>query len=355
MKKLLLILGTILLSASLSASQIVIPAVGSISGAQGSQWQSDVTIHNAGITPTTVTLEFHDADGLVATEELTIFSRQTISTENVIGELFGLSEKNGALVITGDEFALRKLSVTSRTYNLSDEGEFGQDIPAWTSSSAVSVGDTAVINGPADPQATRFNFGLYAPVATEIDWILIREDGTSAVILTESYEAGTHAQYSQGIASFLGAENLANDVVYARIREGQAFVYGSIVENSTGDPSFVPSVSTRENFAAQLLGVDLDEDGVLDILDEDGDGILDGEVNVSTIGFPSFFRIVAVDPEGDEVQLELVDAANDIRLFDDGTVQWLPSSSLRGTAGVLKVLASDGFAETEFMIPVLFR
>ncbi len=355
LKKLLLVLAITLLTASLSASQLVVPAVGSIPGAQGSQWQSDVTIHNASITPTTITLEFHDADGLVTTEELTIFSRQTISIENVVEEAFGLSATSGALVITGDEFALRKLSVTSRTYNLSDEGEFGQDIPAWTSSSAVTVGDTAVLNGPADPAATRFNFGLYAPVDTEIDWILVREDGSSEVTISESYEAGTHEQYSQGISTFLEAENLANDVVYARVREGQAFVYGSIVENSTGDPSFVPSIATRENFAAQLRGVDLNEDGILDILDEDGDGILDGNVSVSTIGFPSFFRIVAVDPEGDEVQLQLVNPGNDIRLFDDGTVQWNPSSALRGSAGVLKVIASDGFAETEFMIPVLFR
>ena len=355
MKRIAISILSLLLTASLSAAQLVIPAAGTLTGAAGSQWQSDVTIHNVGTTPTLISIEFHDGSGLVATESVLIGARRTVALENIVGDVFGLSNRQGALVITGEDYALRKLSVTSRTFNLSDEGEFGQDIPAWNATAAAETGDTAVLNGPVSPASARFNFGLYAPEETSIEWLLVREDGTTAATVTETYEAGTHVQYSPGIPSYLGGENLPNDVIYARILEGRAFIYGSIVENATGDPSFVPSIPTRENFTAQLLGVDLNEDGVVDIVDADGDGVLDGEVNISTLGYPSFFRVVVIDPEGNEITLELVDASNDVRLFTDGTVQWLPSSALRGTAGVLKVRASDGFAATDFLIPVLFR
>ncbi|MBW3671107.1 MAG: hypothetical protein KY432_05470 [Acidobacteria bacterium] len=355
MKRLVLSLLAVLTTISISAAQLVIPAAGAGEGANGSHWQSDLTIHNVGNTPAQITIEFHDGTGLVSEETFAIESRQTISLENIVEDVFGFSTKTGALVITGEEFALRKLSVTSRTFSRSEIGTFGQDIPSMTTSDAATTGDTAVLNGPLDSAATRFNFGLYAAEATQIDWILIRADGTTAATVSETYEPGTHVQYNGGINTFLDSENLPNDALYARIREGRAYIYGSVVENATNDPSFVPSIATRENFAAQLLGVDLNEDGELDIVDADGDGVLDGEVRISTLGYPNFFRIVAIDPEGHELELELVDASSDVRLLDNGTVQWVASGAQQGTAGALKVKASDGFAATEFLIPVLFR
>lgn len=354
MRKTAFILLSIIVATSVSAFQLVIPAAGSGPGANNSQWQSDLTIHNVSTIPADIVLEYHDSEGMVATHSLSILSRQTVSLEDIVQSVFQKSG-TGAIVITGNEFALRKLSVSSRTFNRSELGEFGQDIPAWSTPSAAAEGDTAVINGPLSPSSSRYNFGIYAIDATEVDWMLIREDGSSAATVSATYEAGAHVQYNRGIETFLGSDNLPNDVVYARIRAGRAFVYGSIVEDSSNDPSFVPFVATRENFAAQLLGVDLNEDGVIDIADENGDGVLDGEIRLSTIGFPNFFRVVVIDPEGSEVSIELIDASPDVRLFPDGTVQWSPSMMLRGTIGALKLRATDGFAATDFLIPVVFR
>ena len=319
----------------MSAAQLVIPAAGAGAGANDSQWQSELTIHNVGLTSTDLTLSFYRTNGIDATHSITVAPRQTVILENIVQETFGIDTGSGAIVIEGDPFGLKKLSVTSRTFNRSESGEFGQDIPAWTESSAAATGDTAVINGPVAASMARFNFGIFAPVDTDVEWMLVRQSGTVAASVSESYDAGTQLQYNQGIPTFLGVENEDGDVVYARITEGRAFVYGSIIQNSTNDPSFVPFAVTRENFAAQLVGIDLNEDGEVDIFDTDSDGVLDGEVSLSTAGFPNYFRVVVVDPEGNPVDLELVDASNDVRLLENGTVQWLPSSGQRGTAGVL--------------------
>lgn len=355
MRNITLAILSILVAASVSAAQLVIPAAGSGPGANDSLWQSDVTIHNVGTTTANLAITLHRTQGPTSAHTLSIAPRETVTLDDIVQKTFGIEIGSGAIVIDGDEFALRKLSVTSRTYNRSDAGEFGQDIPAWSLNQAASEGDTAVINGPVDSATARFNFGIYAIDDTKVDWMLVRRDGSTAATVPASYDAGTQIQYNQGIPLFLGVENENDDVIYARVREGRAFIYGSIVQNSTNDPSFVPFVATRENFAAQLLGVDLDEDGTIDIADANGDGVLDGEVPIQTLGYPNFFRIVVADPEGNEVELELIDASNDVRLLENGTVQWLPPGMFRGTSGALKVQASDGFATTQFLIPVIFQ
>lgn len=355
LKKLSLTLLTLSLCTTLSAAQMVIPASGSIPGAGDSLWQSDVTIHNvsAGVAP--ITLSFRTTGGEVATESLTLSPHQTLSIENVVESLFGQTSATGAIVIDADEFVLRKLAVTSQTYNLSERGRFGQDIPAIPGSSALSAGDTAVINGPVNPEESRFNFGLYTLEEASVEWVVIRQDGSIASSVIKSYDGLVQVQYNQGISTLLGASIESSDVVYARVLEGSAVFFGSIVDAATGDPAFVPAVATRENFEAQFLGVDLNEDGVIDLFDADHDGVLDAPVRLATHGFPNFFRIIVSDPEGNEVSLDLLDASNEVLLLEDGLVQWVPAGELRGSAGALRIVATDGFASSEFIIPVLFR
>jgi hypothetical protein len=358
MKRILFTLMTLACAATLSAAQLIVPAAGAGPGAGGSQWQTDVTLHNAALTPAPLTLSFHDAGGFVASHSLMVAPRETLTLDSVLSSAFGISTSGtvtGAIVIEGDEMTLLKLAVTSRTFTRSEAGEFGQDIPAMRPAEASLTGDTAVLTGPSEISGSRFNFGLYALEASTIEWALVRGSGEVAATIESDYEEGVQVQYNRGINTLLGSQPGPNDVVYARVLSGTVLPYGSIVNNATNDPGFIPAFRTRENFPALLLGVDLNEDGNIDIF-ANADGVLESPVPLrASHGFPNYFRLVVVDPEGNDVHLELVDPPSDVRLLDHGTVRWFPVGSLRGTSGALIVSANDGFAETRFLIPVTFH
>lgn len=357
MKRTFALLLVTLVAAGAFAESLIIPAAGTGEGKLDSQWQTELTLHNAGMEPITLTLEFRDVNGLVGSTSIVVLARQTLSLQDVVRTEFGRDAATGALVISGEDLQLRKLAVSSRTFATSPAGEFGQDVPAFRTTHALIPGDTGVVAGPSSPATARFNFGLYAVEEASVEWVLLRADGTEASHVSREYAGGTQVQYVGGVETLFGVQPGGNDVVYARVRSGSLLLYGSIVNNATNDPTFVTFSRTRENFGPELIGLDLNEDGSPDILDLDGDGVLDRAISIATgYGFPAFFRVLVEDPEGSAVILTLGNMQSEASLIGDGrTIQWLPWSSRRGTSSALILHAFDGTDTVEFTIPVNFR
>lgn len=344
----------LLASSAVFAGELVIPASGTGAGAAGSQWQTELTLHNAGREALPLTLAYHDKTGKAGEFTITLDPKATLSIADVVKERFGKSSSTGAIVITTDDVKLRKLGVTSRTFNVSPAGEFGQDIPAVALDAALLSGDTGVLPAPSSAANARFNFGVYTLEDSKIEWQLVRKDGTVAGTAMKEYEAGVQEQYNAGVSSLFNATPEDNDVVYAKIT-GSAIVYGSMVDQRTGDPTYVPSSRTRENLPVQFTGVDLHEDGTIDLTDADHDGIVDSPITLYTSRFPNYFRIVATDPEGKDVTLWLIDAGDDVQFIDNkGTVMWYPMADRMGTTANLRVRATDGIDTTDLIIPAVF-
>lgn len=358
MFKQFLSLALVLTAAAAVAADVdlVIPAAGTGPGGFGSRWATEVTLHNAGNDPITVHLRFHASNGEAGSHSVTLPGKSTQSLDDIVASAFGFTDSiTGAITIDTEDVAAGKLAVTSRTYNVSEDGEFGQDIPAMQTSQALFAGDTGVINGPSNAEDNRFNFGVYALEKTTIQWRLLRRDGSLAATVDQTYQAGVQFQYSAAVAAFFNQTPESNDVVHAVLSSGRAFVYGSMVNNRTGDPTFIPAARTRENLPVLFLGVDLDEDGDLDIVDADRDGNLDAPVPVHTALFPSYFRVQARDPEGKSISFTLANSPGDARLIDDnGTIQ-VGDAGERGTTEILIVLVSDGLDVTELRIPLRYQ
>jgi hypothetical protein len=340
-----------------AAPDLVIPASASAEGIGGSRWQSEVTLHNAGTRETSVALALHGDAGLAAGPvSIKVPARSTVVLSDIVKTQFGAVVPVGAITIDLEDLALRKLAVSSRTFNLSPTGEFGQDIPAVPIAEAMSENDTVILTAPSNAATARFNFGLYALEETTVEWKLLRKDGTEAATVTRTYGAGRHTQHGNGVTTLLNAVPQDADVLHAKIQKGVAIFYGSAINNATGDPTFVPASRTRENLGVEILGLDMDENGTLDIQDADGDGVLDQTLTLPVGRFPIFFRIVAVDPEGAALTYTFVNAPRDVLFVDNaGTVQWYPSSELHGTTGSLIVSVSDGIDSADLIIPVRFE
>lgn len=357
LKRASLAIAVLTFASLLSAAEpdLVIPVAGSVHGDFGSQWHTELTLHNAGAEAALVTLTFISGDGTATERTVTVAARSTVTYADVISGLIGKTEVLGALTIDVNDAVLPKLVVAARIYNESAAGQFGQNVPALPYSSAFGPGDVVILAAPGDAAAQRFNFGVFTTTGATIDWELHRRDGTVAARVTRTYAAGVQKQYNQGTVTFFGVQPADSDVVYARIIAGRTFLYASAVNLRTNDPSFVNPVRTRENLTVRLLGVDADENGSIEILDANNDGVLDQPVNLIKSRFPNFFRVAVQDPEGAKVVLSLPNGPSYARIIDEnGTIQAYPGGEITEATGQLVVRATDGIDTVDFIIPVNF-
>jgi hypothetical protein len=342
-----------LLPFAAQAATLIVPAAGTGPGANNSQWQSELTLHTAASRAVTLSIAFHQGQTILGPAEVTLQARQTLSIADVVRTKFGVTSGTGALVITVADRDAKTLAVTSRTFNTSQKGEFGQDIPAFNAASANIAGDVAAITGPSVAE-NRFNAGVYAVEAARVKYEVLRADGTVAATKEVSLAAGEHAQYN-GAIEFVGAQKQANDTLHATLLEGKAIFYGSTV-NSTDDPTFVPAMRTRDDILINFSGVDLDENGTIDIADNDGDGVLDAPILVMASSFPETLRVVADGEFGETVTFEVVSSPAHIDLLDTaGTMRVIAFGDVKGTTGEIRVRATSGSSSAILTIPVNFK
>ena len=343
-----------LLPIAASAATFVVPAAGTGAGANNSQWQSELTLHSTAQRAITVSITFHQGTNVFGPVSVPLAARETKSIADIAKTLFGVPSGTGALVIDASEVDARHLALTSRTFNTTKDGEFGQDIPALRATDGIGIGDTAAITAPSSIATTRFNFGIYATAASNVTWELLRANGTVAASLQKTHAAGEHAQYNNGVNALFGVEPQNNDTVHGRVTSGNAMFYGSAI-NATGDPTFVPSVRTREDIVI-TFGVDEDENGSVDFSDANGDGVLDQTLEIFTGAFPNYFRVVVESEAGEAVKLELVSSTSDSVFIDSkGTLLTSAYAGLKGQKGSIVVRATVNGIPTLLTIPVSYR
>jgi hypothetical protein len=341
-----------LLPLAANAATFIVPAAGTGPGANNSHWQSELTLHSTSASAVTATLRFHDSSGAQQSSDVTINARSTVTIADIVNTRFGRESATGAIEITVPDASANRIAITSRTFNTSASGQFGQDIPAINANDAAGAGDVVVLQAPSSASDARFNFGLYALTDAKVRWDLVRADGTTvSPIAEQTYSAGTQLQFNQGIANLLGQTEQDNDAVQAVVTNGKLIAYGSAVQNTSGDPSFVPGIRVRVDIKINFLGVDLHENGTIDVADADHDGVLDHPIDIYTLGFPNYFRIVV---EGGAT-FEIVEAPSAASVIDTNTIEWSAPGDMRGTSGVLKVRATVNGVSEILTIPVNFR
>ena len=342
-----------LLPLAASAATLVIPAAGSGPGLAGSQWQTELTLHNTGSSLVIVDMTFFSQGTPIATAGQLVPPRATVSLDDVVHDKFGV-QGTGAIVLNMLDSDAQKIAVSGRIINVGPTGTFGQDVDVVDVADGATTGDLSVLSAPSSAETTRFNFGLYTPVDTQVRWELIRANGDVAATKVVSYQANRQIQYTVGIQTFLGVTPHDDDTVHATVLSGQAFFYGSAIESSTGDPTAVKPVRVHDEVRINFLGIDTNEDGSVEIPDANHDGISDSPIVLYTSLYPNFFRIVTA---GSGVTYELIDAPADVMLIDNnGTVEWAPGSNVKGTSGALKVRATAADGTSAILtIPVVFR
>jgi hypothetical protein len=236
----------VLKSAS-SALRFILPGAANLN--TGSQnWRTDMRIYNPSAEQTDVTLTYLPQRGETTaskTATLSVLPGETKSLDGVVQSLFGLTDGTGGAVHVTTE-ASSSLVVTGRTYTDDQKsgGTYGQFIPAVTAAQSVGLKDRALQVLQLE-QSTRFrtNLGLAETagkaVTVEISLVLPDSKVTPKVrISLKPYEF-----LQAPIISSLGIPTAYNARVALRVVDGDGKVtaYGSVIDQVTGDPTYVPA------------------------------------------------------------------------------------------------------------------
>ncbi len=220
------------------ASLIVVP-VAATPGVHGSLWRTDLRVlavegadrlhvdyvPNDGSPPTAAEFVFPGDDGVLA-------------IDNVAGRLGGVGA--GALFLRCDS----RILATSRTYNVTAHGTFGQFIPAQVEVYFPNLRRATVL-GVTGSEDFRTNVGIMNPnefAAIQVMVSLVSSTGTLLGSGLQSLEPRAHIQINDIFAA-LGVAWRSNCRVEFEVenRKFGFLAYASVIDNRSGDPIYVPA------------------------------------------------------------------------------------------------------------------
>lgn len=229
---------------TVSATRWVLPGVADYQTGQAS-WRSDVRIFNGGDSAVDATLTFYP-QGVGATPvsvDVTIQPGRVTALDNILRQTFDQENIGGALHITTDSPA--KLVATGRTYDQQESGTYGQFIPAATPDAGFSRQTRAAYVLQLE-ESERFRSNLGIAEITGNPVLMKITASVPGLIAAPSIQLGLQpyefTQLNRVLTSFLGTGTAFNGSVTVEVigGEGRIVTYGSVVDNVTQDPTYVP-------------------------------------------------------------------------------------------------------------------
>jgi len=224
----------------------VIPDVGSLSGALGSHWKTEMQFFNPQTTGSMVCkLVFHPADAAGSTADptrlVTLDPGEVFSTADVVAAMgeSGIGSLDVS-VPAGQSVPM----ILTRVYN-----DAGADGTSSFTEEPIEVSDAVAINTnllargvtgflvtPRDPARTRFNIGVRTLYSGATIQVTLRDsNGVTIRSITRTYTANYFIQTDA--ASFVGGPIAGDQTIQISVTSGSAIVYGTTTDNTTNDPA----------------------------------------------------------------------------------------------------------------------
>jgi hypothetical protein len=239
-------------AAQLSADWMV-PAAAHTAGQGDTFWRTDLSLHNPHAFELPVQVQAlesnRDNTSSVPTLSVTLEPYESLNLWDALGpELFDLDGTAAMVVyadrqLTCDPLEECDLLVTSRTYTVvpgGGAGEYGQAIPGRPVTSGVdwwTYGYAAgVLNDDVD---FRCNVGVASWTPA---WTTVRldvQDAAGGILASESLEVPPFGHVQRRLQTAVGGGSLVFYLVSGP-DDALVFPYASVVNQVTGDPSFVP-------------------------------------------------------------------------------------------------------------------
>ncbi len=234
------------LGAALAESWI--PVVANGAGTAGSLWRSDVGLLNRSTMTNQVKIRM-EMPGVAVDRDLELAAGEHLVMNDIVSEL-GLSG-SGSLRI----FSFEPLTVTSRTYNVSSEGTFGQFLGGVTGPGGLINGDVAVLMHLREDEVARSNIGILNAGRREARVRVVLYDGAGAEVgrATRTVDPRQIKQLNRPFETIGGRTDINPGCAVITVLDGEeVVVYGSVVDSGTNDPTTIPM---KDDAGATLIHV----------------------------------------------------------------------------------------------------
>lgn len=229
-----------------TAQHYVVPGVAEINNGPSSNFHTDMRIYNAAATSQTVALSYFPGFGATrpADINITLNAGEVRSINNVIPSLWQLSATGGAVAIDAPGNA--SLVVTARTFSRNEDGgTFGQFIPGVTAADGVGAGERALeVLQLEQSDQYRTNLGLVEVTGNPVTVEILGQTGNKLTARTEATLSPNEFRQIGLIfqqLGFTGASYTGRVSVKVIGGTGRVAAYGSVVDNKTIDPTYVPA------------------------------------------------------------------------------------------------------------------
>ncbi|HPW56742.1 MAG TPA: hypothetical protein PLP31_13500 [Thermoanaerobaculaceae bacterium] len=232
-----------------ASSALWVPGTAALTGIAGSNWRTDLEIHNPGAASATYEVALLKRDQNNPSPQTAIFSLEggrSMRYGNILSLIFGYSGA-ATLRITPTAGAIM---VTSRTYNDQPAGTFGQFVPGRGVDRAIAYGSTGRLlmlsQSTVSAQSFRTNLGLVNATGSTITVEVDTYRGADGLHLgLKSYSLGPFKsiQLNEFLKNELAAGSI--DDAFALVRTttpgGVFFAFASVIDNRSNDPIYVPA------------------------------------------------------------------------------------------------------------------
>ena len=207
------------------------------SGSQGSQWRTSLGLLNRTDIMATVNLSYHRTGGSTSTRTVGVPESGQLLIDDVVGFLG--SSGTGPIEVVSD----RQLDVGSRTYNVSADGTFGQYLDGIAPDDALSAGQSVSLIMLQQNPDFRSNIGFTNSGTSSAGIFVDLFDGSGSPVtsFTVSVSSGANKQENQPFLERGGRNDITAGFAVVRIATGSGVqVYGSVIDNLSGDPTTIP-------------------------------------------------------------------------------------------------------------------
>ncbi|MBK9966352.1 MAG: hypothetical protein IPP07_16235 [Holophagales bacterium] len=233
------------LSSGGSTYSWILPSSALAGGAGGAFYTTSVSIGNRGSAEARYKLKFlgNNAPGTGGPEsgEFVLGANQSVTYENVLGSVFGLSAPvYGAIRVSANVSSLNILGQTSTPDPSKPGGTFGQSVPTFGASDLISAGTLRSIVGIRQASSFRTNLVLTNGGTSEVTISGTLFSTSGAVLATKTWTLPSLGMIQDGpLTPNMGYTGTVRDaqLLLTTPTTGGAFAaYAAVIDNTTNDP-----------------------------------------------------------------------------------------------------------------------
>ena len=220
---------------------LLVPAAARGAGAGATWWSTRLQLVNPGDEAASARLRLLPGPGSAAPDlDLEVAAGAAVDFDDVVGEMAG-GDASGALRLA----ASAPLHLASRTATSDGAGgSYGQGIPPVAPAGEAAHGAAVRLFGLHSDGAFRTNLGLVNPGDDQVDLRVRLYDGRAELVgeLERSLAPGSWLQLNRvfdGVGAGTGTITGGLAVIRQTSREGRFVAYASVVDERTGDPTYL--------------------------------------------------------------------------------------------------------------------